>query len=122
MSEKSFDGFTFRVGDDLDDNAGHRVLWIIAHLHGYKFGSKAVKFGWVGLRPLVQVSRVRFLEQVESMGEMLPDRLCGLVWCTLRSAMWVVRMSFLMRQSESICCLQSYRHPIQTTKIADNCR
>ena len=107
MSEISINGFAFRVGNDLDDNAGHRILRVIAHLHRYKFGCKAVKFGGVGLRPLVQVSRVRFLEQVESMGEMLPDRLCGLVWCTLRSAMWVVRMSFLMRQSESICSLQS---------------
>ena len=79
MSEISFNGFAFRVGNDLDDNAGHRILRVIAHLHRYKFGCKSVKFGWVGLRPLVQVSRVRFLEQVESMGEMLPDRLCGLV-------------------------------------------
>lgn len=79
MSEKSFDGFTFRVRDDLDDNAGHRILRVIAHLHRYQFGCKAVEFGWVGLRPLVQVSRVRFLQQVESMGEMLPNRLCGLV-------------------------------------------
>ena len=79
MTGISFNRFTIRVGYDLDDNAGHRVLWIIAHLHGYKFGCKAVEFGWVGLRPLVQVSRVRFLEQVESMGEMFPDRLCGLV-------------------------------------------
>jgi len=79
MSEISFDRFTFRVRDDLNDNAWHRVLWIIAHLHGYKFGCKAVEFGWVGLRPLVQVSRVRFLQQVKSMSEMFPNRLCGLV-------------------------------------------
>jgi len=79
MSEISFNGFAFRVGNDLDDNAGHRILRVIAHLHRYKFGSKAVEFGGVGLRPLVQVSRVRFLQQVESMGEMLPYRLCGLV-------------------------------------------
>lgn len=79
MTEISFNGFAFRVGNDLDDNAGHRILWVIAHLHRYQFGSKAVKFGWVALRPLVQVSRVRFLQQVEGMGEMFPDRLCGLV-------------------------------------------
>ena len=79
MTEISFNGLTVRIGDDLDYNAGHRVFGVIAHLHRYQFGSKAVKFGWVGLRPLVQVSSVRFLEQVEGMGKMLPDRLCGLV-------------------------------------------
>lgn len=79
MSGVSFNGLAVRVGYDLDYNARHRVLRIIAHLHRYQFGSKAVKFGRVALRPLVQVSRVGFLEQVEGMGKMFPDRLCGLV-------------------------------------------
>jgi hypothetical protein len=48
---------------------------------------------------------------------MFPNRLCGLVRWPLRSAIRVICLSFL-RHVVVTCCLQSYRHPIQTTKIS----